>query len=118
MPKIILTEARVRSLGIRKTTYDIRDGKLRGFGVRVLTSGRKRFFVHCQHRAERVWKVVGDAAIVSVDEARSHAAEMLVAIRRGEGIVRLNGLELQNLQLRTLRLQVASTRPAQQPGLV
>ena len=37
----------------------IRDASLRGFGV--LPSGRKRFFVHCQHRGERVWKIVGDA---------------------------------------------------------
>ena len=41
-----------RALRPRKTAYDVRDGQLRGFGVRVLPSGRKRFFVHCQHRGE------------------------------------------------------------------
>ncbi len=34
------------------------------------------------------------------------------------GIVRLNGLDLQNLQLRTSRLQFDATRPAQRLGLV
>ena len=84
MPKVILTDARVKALHPRKTTYDIRDGKLRGFGVRVLPSGRKRFFVHCQHRGDRVWKILGDAATMSVDEARSRAVRALAAIRRGE----------------------------------
>ena len=62
MPRVILTDVRVKALRPRKTAYDIRDGKLGGFGVRVLPSERKRFFVHCQHRGERVWKIVGDAA--------------------------------------------------------
>ena len=35
MPKVNLTEARVRGLKRRKAAYDIRDGKLTGFGVRV-----------------------------------------------------------------------------------
>ena len=50
MPKVILTDARIRALRPRKTAYDIRDGKLGAFGVRMLPSGRKRFFVHSQHR--------------------------------------------------------------------
>ncbi len=33
------------------------------------------------------------------------------------GIVRLNWLDLQNLQLRTSRLQVVAIRPGQRPGL-
>ncbi len=77
-----LTDARVRALRPRKDTYDIRDARLKGFGVRVLPSGRKRFFVHCQHRRERVWKIVGDAARMNVRDARSQAAGMLAAIRR------------------------------------
>ncbi len=84
MPRINLTDARIAALNPRKTARDIRDGKLKGFGVRVLPSGRKRFFVHCQHDGERVWKIVGDAAGMSVAEARSRAASMLAAIRRGE----------------------------------
>ena len=84
MPRTNLTDARVAALKPRKTAYDIRDKKLRGFGVRVLPSGRKRFFVHCQHRDERVWKIVGDAGAVNAPEARSRAAEILAAIRRGE----------------------------------
>ena len=69
MPKVILTAARVKVLRPRRTAYDIRDGKLRGFGVRVLPSGRKRFFVHSQHRRERVWKILGDAATMSLDRS-------------------------------------------------
>ncbi len=84
MPGTILTDARVRALKSRKTVRDVRDGKLRGFGVRVSPSGRKRFFLQCQHCGERVWKIVGDAGAISVAEARSVAAEMLAAIRRGE----------------------------------
>ena len=84
MPKVILTDARIGAIRPRKIAYDIRDGKLGGFGVRVLPSGRKRFFVHSQHRGERVWKILGDAATMSLDEARSSAVRALAAIRRGE----------------------------------
>ena len=84
MRKVILTASRVGALRSRKTSYDTRDAELRGFGVRVLPSGRKRFFVHCQHRGERVWKIVGDAGSMGIDEARALAVETLAAIRRGE----------------------------------
>ncbi|MCY4551995.1 MAG: tyrosine-type recombinase/integrase [Defluviicoccus sp.] len=84
MPRTNLTDARVTALKPRKTTYDIRDAKLRGFGVRVLPSGGKRFFVHSQHRGDRVWKILGDVGTMPVKEARSLAAETLAAIRRGE----------------------------------
>ena len=81
-----LTDARIAALVPRETAYDIRDGKLRGFGVRVTPSGRKRFFVHCQHRGVRVWKIVGEAGAMDIAEARSLAETMLAAIRRGETV--------------------------------
>ena len=84
MPRPILTDARIRALVPRKATYDIRDRKLKGFGVRVTSAGSKRFFVHCQHRGERVWKIIGDADAMEIGEARSLARTMLAAIRRGE----------------------------------
>ena len=84
MARTILTSTRVEALKPRKTTRDIRDAKLRGFGVRVLPTGRKSFFVQCQHRGARVWKMLGDAGSISLDEARASAVETLAAIRRGE----------------------------------
>ena len=83
MPKVTLTAARIEALKPRKSPYDIRDARLKGFGVRVMPTGRKRFFIQCQHRGERVWKIVGDAGAMSIAEARASAAEMLAAIRRG-----------------------------------
>ena len=82
--KPVNSECSRQALRPRKTAFDIRDGKLRGFGIRVLPSGRKRFFVHCQHQGERIWKIVGDAATTSVNGARSRAAQTIAAIRRGE----------------------------------
>ena len=67
MPKIALSETRVKALRPRPTTYDLRDAKLRGFGVRVLPSGAKRFFIHIQHRGTRVWRIIGDANAITVD---------------------------------------------------
>ena len=84
MPRATLTDAGVRALKSQAKAYDIRDGRLRSFGVRVTSSGRKRFFVHCQHRGERIWKIVGDSGALDVREARSLAETVLAAVRCGE----------------------------------
>ena len=84
MARTILTDARVRALRPQKTAYDVRDAKLRGFGVRVLPAGGKRFFIQSQHRGERIWKIIGDADNTGIAEARGHATETLAAIRKGE----------------------------------
>ena len=83
MSKLTLSEARVKALRPRSSAYDIRDAKLKGFGVRVLTSGAKRFFIHSQHCGTRVWKVVGNANALTVEEARTRAASLLTVIRYG-----------------------------------
>ena len=83
MSNFNLTDARVKAFKTRKAAYDIRDAKLRGFGVRVLPSGAKRFFLHIQHRGQRVWKMLGDASATPVAQARTQASSMLSAIRFG-----------------------------------
>ena len=45
MATVRLDERRVRALKPRRSAYDIRDRELKGFGVRVLPSGAKRYFV-------------------------------------------------------------------------
>ncbi len=71
MPR--LTDARVRDLRPKKNTRNIRDTALVGFGVRVLPSGQKRFFLHSQHDGQRIWKIIGDPADMTVTEARDRA---------------------------------------------
>ncbi len=84
MPKVRLRESRIEALEPRKSPYDVRDTELKGFGVRVLPSGTKRFFIHSQREGRRLWKTVGDASSMGLDEARRQAAELLAAIRRDE----------------------------------
>ena len=79
-----LTERRVDALKPRRSAYDVRDRDLRGFGVRVLPSGARRYFIHSQHKGRRVWKLVGQTGALNVDEARERARAMLAAIRNGD----------------------------------
>ena len=84
MPDRRLTQSRVEALKPRRSPYDIRDSELKGFGVHVVPTGGKRFFVHSQHEGRRFWKTIGDADSIGLDEARRQAAELLAAIRRDE----------------------------------
>ena len=68
MAAIRLTQRRVDSLRPRKTVRNVRDAELKGYGVRITPSGAKRYFIHSQHRGHRVWKIVGDAAVMSEAE--------------------------------------------------
>ena len=81
MAAIRLTQRRVDTLRPRKTVRNVRDGELKGYGVRIMPSGAKRYFIHSQHRGRRVWKIVGDAAVMAESEARSRARSMLAALR-------------------------------------
>ncbi len=87
MPKVRLTKSRIEALEASGLPYDVRDTELKGFGVRVLPSGARRFFIHSQHEGRRVWKMVGNAGDMELSEARRRATELLAAIRRDEAPV-------------------------------
>ena len=85
VPATHLTQARINALRPRRTVRTLRDSAIRGFGIRVLPSGAKRFFIHTQSHGRRIWKLIADADAVSLDEARRRAKDLLGAIRcRGE----------------------------------
>ena len=86
MSRTRLTDARVHALRPKKASRNVRDTVLVGFGVRVLPSGRKRFFIHSQHEGRRMWKIVGDPAEVAVADAREMARGMLASIRAGRPV--------------------------------
>ncbi len=88
MPRVRLTEARINALKPEKSALDVRDAALKGFGVRVMPSGRKRFFIHTQHEGRRVWKLVGEPGRMALAEARDAARTELAAIRKGRPAAR------------------------------
>ena len=63
MATLRLDKRRVDTLKPHKCAYDVRDRELKGFGVRILPSGAKRYFIHSQHHGRRVWKIVGRAGV-------------------------------------------------------
>ena len=83
MAAIHPTKGRNKAHRPRTTTCDIRDAKLKGFGVRVYPSGCKCFFIHTQHAWQRFLKIVGDASGTSLAEARRRAQTMLAVIGSG-----------------------------------
>ena len=87
MPTVGLTDARVRALKPDRSARDIRDRDLKGFGVRIMPSGKKRFFIHTQCDGRRIWKIIGDAEQMSVKEARDMATSALAAIQNGRPAV-------------------------------
>ena len=81
MAKTRLTQRRIAALRPRKTTIDIRDAGLKGFGVRVYPTGLRRYFIHAQAEGTRIWKVVGDADDMNVNDARAQARVMLAELK-------------------------------------
>ncbi len=84
MPKRRLTQRRVDALKPDEKTLDVRDSIIPGFGVRVLRSGRKHFFLHHQVDGKRVWQPIGDADATTLDCARDRAASLIASRSRGD----------------------------------
>ena len=89
MPTVRLTEARINALKPGKSARDVRDASLKGFGVRIMPSGRKRFFIHTQHEGQRIWKIIGEPGQMALVEARDAARTALAAIRKGQPAAKL-----------------------------
>ncbi len=78
-----LTQRLIDTLKPGKSVCEVRDTELRGFGVRILPSGRKRFFVHAQANGKRTWTKIGDAGAMTLAAARDLARSHLAASRTG-----------------------------------
>ena len=85
MPNSRLTQRRIDALKPDKKTLDVRDCVIRGFGVRVLSSGRKCYFLHSQMDGKRVWQSLGDAHAMSLECARERATSLLASRLKSDG---------------------------------
>jgi len=88
--KIHLTQGRIDRLSTTKSKENFFDTELRGFSCELAASGRKTFNVMFRDEYGRQrQKKVGDAALMSVKEARTKASEMLLQVAKG-GAASLN----------------------------
>ena len=83
MPSARLTQRRVDTVKPRSRAYDVRDPGLKGFGVRILPSGTKRYFLHSQTDGKRIWHAIGDAGAITLQSARFRAGALLAARQDG-----------------------------------
>lgn len=78
-----LTKRIVEGAEVRPTEYMLWDGDLPGFGVRILSTGRRSYMV--QYRAGRRSRriTLGPHGILTADQARGMAIQMLAEVRSG-----------------------------------
>jgi integrase len=87
MPKLVskpLTDLAVRKARPKEKRYDLYDAALRGFGVRVSTSGAKTWFVMRRVNERMVRYSLGRYPEYSLPEARAAAAAALKRMTEGE----------------------------------
>ena len=81
MPNRRLTQSLIDALEPGGSVREFRDTELRSFGVRIMPSGRKSFFVHAQSGKRRRWTTLGDARTMPLARARTLARARLAALR-------------------------------------
>src|SRR3954467_9608417 len=79
-----LTKRVVDAAEVRAREYFIWDDDLPGFGLRVLSRGRKRYIV--QYRAGRRSRRIslGPATVLTCEQARNRAITIIAATKNGE----------------------------------
>jgi integrase len=78
-----LTELSVRKLRPRATTYLIWDTLQRGLAIRVQPTGARAWKVIYSRRGRPRWLHLGDAGAIGLADARTLAAEAMLAVARG-----------------------------------
>lgn len=73
-----------RHVGILKPGRKTRDREFKGFGIRILPSGRKRHCLHSLADGQRLWHAIGDATDITLACAHSRAKAQLVTRLHGE----------------------------------
>ncbi|MGU9962384.1 MAG: Arm DNA-binding domain-containing protein, partial [Candidatus Puniceispirillales bacterium WSBS_2018_MAG_OTU23] len=75
-----LTPSKVLTAKKRKKPYIIRDQKLKGFHLKIYPSGRKTFAITCRRGGKQYNERIGDAAVMTVADARRIAANRLTVL--------------------------------------
>ncbi len=79
-----LTKRVVEGADVRATEYMIWDGATKGFGVRVMPSGRKSYLIQYRVGTRSRRLTLGSHGILTTDAARDLAVQALAAVRAGD----------------------------------
>ena len=80
-----ITKRVVDAAGATGKLHSLWDEALKGFGLRITPAGIKSYVVVYRnaHRRQR-WLTIGRAGVLTPDEARNQARQLLAAVHRGE----------------------------------
>lgn len=81
MPRI--SKRLIDTAPLKDTDYFIWDSDMPGFGLRVMASGKKSFMVQYRHGGRTRRVTFGRAGVMTPDEARKEARELLTAAGKG-----------------------------------
>src|SRR5262245_19190282 len=84
MPKRRLTELSVHKLPPAAATYLVWDTHQRGLAIRIQPTGRKAWYVVYSRRGRPRWLHLGAAGAIGLADARTLAAEAMLAVARGK----------------------------------
>src|SRR6188472_2383302 len=85
MQKIRFTEASIAKLKPRDTRYLVRNANLSGHYLRINPTGsRTHYALTRDPRGKQVWHPIGDAGLLTPEEAEELARTALKAIKAGE----------------------------------
>ena len=79
-----LTKRTVDGLASKEIDYFAWDGELKGFGVRILPSGRKTFVARYRSGGRQHRMKIGVYGTITTDEARTLARQLLGDVAKGE----------------------------------
>ena len=114
MANLRLTQRRIDSFKPGESVREFRDTELQGLGVRIMPTGRKRYFIHVQHYGKRVWKTIGNADEMALNEARALARSHLATLRNGEqdpGLAELAGTPFEDVAEEVFRRYGRNWKP-------
>src|SRR5688572_5803911 len=78
-----LNDEGVAKLPAKRKRYVLPDPELRGHYIRIATTGTKQFWtVTRDPNGKQVWRMIGDASKIKIDDARAAASKVLRTIRQ------------------------------------
>lgn len=78
-----LTKRTIDLASAGRKVFCVWDDKLKGFGLRVMPSGRKTFVVKCMVKGRQKFITIGPHGPITAEQARSRALEILGAAKSG-----------------------------------